>query len=145
MYQTKLITIVYYEGEFRYHLEYQSELCLERQWFFFSTRFGGNPRLGGNLSTGDGYWHSTEPTIEVEDSQGTIIGFKRPIDFYKGIFPDGIKSNWTIYEYRVNPHVQDAANVNDNSKDKLQNFVACRVIGREERQGDCVNEAVEGG
>ena len=72
------------------------------EWFFFTTCSpGGLPTRDGY-----GYWSPTGLPAEIDLDQ-RIIGFKQAVDFYWGQSPDGIKSNWTIDEYRLNPDQLD--------------------------------------
>ncbi|KAL3531273.1 hypothetical protein ACH5RR_010595 [Cinchona calisaya] len=98
------------------------------EWFFFTTR------PAGDLLTEDGYWLPEDLPTEIEVDK-RIIGFKQFMAFYKGVFPHGTKSNWTIYEFRLNPDVLEADQADDehdqaddeHTKPKVQNFVVCRI------------------
>lgn len=89
------------------------------EWFFFGTR------LAGDHPTGDGYWSPTGLPAEIELDE-RIVGFKQAVDFYWGHSPNGTKSTWTIYEYRLNPQQVDGR-VDETTQVEVQNFVACRI------------------
>jgi hypothetical protein len=57
-----------------------------------------------NRSAGDGFWKATEGNKEIKDTEnGTIIGFKKTLVFYRGKPPKkGEKTNWIMQEYRLN-------------------------------------------
>jgi hypothetical protein len=55
-------------------------------------------------SAGDGFWKATGANKEIKDSEnGTIIGFKMTLVFYRGKPPKkGENTNWIMQEYRLN-------------------------------------------
>lgn len=95
--------------------------------FFTTCSPGGLPTRDGY-----GYWSPTGLPAEIDLDQ-RIIGFKQAVDFYWGQSPDGIKSNWTIDEYRLNPDQIDGQ-VDETAQAKVQNLVACRVRNNDKFQ-----------
>lgn len=103
-----ILFVNYYADEFKYGVV--------GEWFFFTTR------LAGNLPTRNGYWSpsGTSTKIYLNDK---IIGFKDTLEFYWGCRPNGTKSKWIIFEYRLNSDKLDAALIDELIKAKV--ILAC--------------------
>ncbi|XP_012084854.2 NAC transcription factor 29 [Jatropha curcas] len=65
--------------------------------YFFSNR------RKGRILTEDGFYHVSS-TGSIYD-KNKLVGFVRTLDFYHGRPNKGIKSKWTVHEFRVNPQV----------------------------------------
>nr|XP_027075666.1 NAC domain-containing protein 41-like [Coffea arabica] len=105
------------------------------EWFFFTHR------LAGDLPTTDGYWSPAGLPAEI-GLDNRIIGFKQVVDFYWGHSPNGTKSNWTMYEYRLNPDQLDGK-VDETTQAKVQNFVACRARNKDKFQPTATGGAIQ--
>ncbi|CAN0891857.1 NAC domain-containing protein 2 [Linum grandiflorum] len=115
--------------------------CGEREWYFFTPRDrkyknGERP----NRAAGDGYWKATGADRSVESSGGIVIGYRKALVFYKGKQQkqDGIKTDWVMHEYRVNPStVKLPPRVSRGDNDmRLDNYVLCRIYRKPAKSGD---------
>ena len=70
-------------------------LCEGKQWYFYSRRTQ-------NRVTSNGYWKplGTEEPI-ISSTSNDRVGIKRYFGFYVGEASSGIKTNWTMHEYRL--------------------------------------------
>lgn len=83
-------------------------------WFFFTTK------PSGDLVTEDGYW---SPIMDAEITDGPkVVGFKRHLVFYQGKMSSGTQTLWNVHEYRVNPRIFTAVELNDGVKNKVINL-----------------------
>ncbi|XP_058201841.1 NAC domain-containing protein 54-like [Rhododendron vialii] len=102
----------------------------ENEWHFFT-----NKREGNLIKTTNGCWEELEDgEDEIKDSDGGIIGFMRRLDFHYSNPKDTEKGEeWYIQEYRANPAYFTADElVDDNVKEKISNFVLCKVVCEEQ-------------
>ena len=74
----------------------------EDEWYFFTPRDRKYPNgVRPNRAAGLGYWKPTGTDKPILTSCGTkSIGVKKPLVFYKGRPPKGVKTNWIMHEYR---------------------------------------------
>ncbi|EEF36295.1 NAC domain-containing protein 86 [Ricinus communis] len=102
-------------------------------WFFFSKR------RKGKILTKDGYYDFASPPRgaiyeKIEPAAGSrktrkLVGFMRRLHFYYGRPPTGIKSRWTIEEFRIDPDTVDVNKDDHATKRKVSNLVVCKVKG----------------
>ncbi|CAA2949034.1 NAC domain-containing 86-like [Olea europaea subsp. europaea] len=93
-------------------------------WFFFTTK------PSGDLVTEDGYW---SPIMDAEITDGAkVVGFKRHLVFYQGKMSSGTQTLWNAHEYRVNPRIFTAVELNDGVKNKISNLVVCKIFHMED-------------
>ncbi|XP_021637435.2 NAC transcription factor 29-like [Hevea brasiliensis] len=99
----------------------------ENEWFFFSPRDRKYPNgARPNRTAASGYWKATGTDKPILTSNGSqCLGVKKALVFYKGRAPNGIKTNWTMHEYRL---------LNDNHQlhklrgsMRLDDWVLCRI------------------
>ncbi|KAG5549946.1 hypothetical protein RHGRI_015043 [Rhododendron griersonianum] len=75
----------------------------EEEWYFFTPRDRKYPNgVRPNRMAGPGYWKATgtdKPIVSSRDA--TILGVKKGLVFYIGRPPRGIKTDWSMHEYRM--------------------------------------------
>ncbi|KAJ0646781.1 putative transcription factor NAM family [Helianthus annuus] len=73
----------------------------QTEWYFFS--HNDKKYLTGtrtNRSTMTGFWKATGRDKEVYENR-RLIGMRKTLVFYKGRAPKGQKTDWIMYEYRL--------------------------------------------
>ncbi|KDP34388.1 hypothetical protein JCGZ_12782 [Jatropha curcas] len=104
--------------------DYEHGSCSE--WYFFSNR------RKGKILTKDGFYRvSSRNHVYMSKHKKELIGFVRKLDFYHGRPDKGSKSQWSIYEYRVNPEWLQVNEMDHATREKILNVVACKVIYRQ--------------
>ncbi|KAL5993002.1 hypothetical protein ACLOJK_013922 [Asimina triloba] len=99
--------------------------CLQSddlEWFFFCAldRKYANGRRA-NRSTDMGYWKTTgKDRIVYHNSR--IVGMKKTLVFHKGRAPRGDRTNWVMYEYRLEDQTLADAGVMQDA------FVLCKIF-----------------
>lgn len=75
----------------------------EGEWYFFSPRNRKYPNGGRpNRAAGSGYWKATGIDKPILTSGGTkSIGVKKALVFHIGRPPKGMKTEWSMDEYRL--------------------------------------------
>ncbi|XP_048140362.1 NAC domain-containing protein JA2L-like isoform X2 [Rhodamnia argentea] len=103
----------------------------EGEWYFFSPRSRKYPNgRRPNRSAGSGYWKATGIDKPILTSGGTkSIGVKKVLVFYTGRPPKGMKTEWSMDEYRlidatVRPPISKGSM-------RLDDWVLCRVRRKE--------------
>ncbi|KAK7409848.1 hypothetical protein VNO78_00206 [Psophocarpus tetragonolobus] len=101
----------------------------EREWYLFSLRDRKYPTgLRTNRATGAGYWKATGKDKEVYSaSNGTLLGMKKTLVFYKGRAPRGEKTKWVMHEYRLDAHFSFPHSHPHTSNSK-EEWVICRIF-----------------
>ncbi|OWM84176.1 NAC domain-containing protein 2-like isoform X2 [Punica granatum] len=105
----------------------QKALFGEDEWYFFSPRDRKYPNgARPNRAAASGYWKATgtdKPILAFGGSKS--IGVKKSLVFYTGRPPKGVKTDWTMSEYRL----PDAAIKLPRLKGsmRLDDWVLCRV------------------
>uniref|UniRef100_A0A803NID8 NAC domain-containing protein n=1 Tax=Cannabis sativa TaxID=3483 RepID=A0A803NID8_CANSA len=94
----------------------------EKEWFFFSLRDRKYPTgLRTNRATGAGYWKATGKDREVYSaSNGSLLGMKKTLVFYKGRAPRGEKTKWVMHEYRLDGNFS-------SRHTRKEEWVICRI------------------
>ncbi|XP_050377700.1 NAC domain-containing protein 104 [Argentina anserina] len=115
-------------------------LCEGKQWYFYSRRTQ-------NRVTSNGYWKplATEEPI-ISSNSNNKVGIKRYFGFYVGEASSGIKTNWTMHEYRLSAVSDTCASSSTTRSSKRRGhrkavndhsgFVLCRVYERNEDDDD---------
>jgi len=100
----------------------------DNEWFFFT-----NKRKETRIQTTNGSWEEIGDQ-EISDSDDETIGFMRTLEFSYSNPEDAEKEKeWYIHEYSVNPANFTADELaDDNVKEKISNFVLCKVVCEEE-------------
>ncbi|XP_072994868.1 uncharacterized protein [Typha latifolia] len=109
----------------------------ETAWYFFTPRDrrygrGRRPRR----DAGPGYWKASGSDKEIHNSSGVQIGSKRHLVYHVGRQQARIKTNWMMYEYKV----QDSQiPLDPNPKVKimlLDTWVLCKIYKKVEKTED---------
>nr|GMC88234.1 NAC transcription factor 29-like [Ipomoea batatas] len=101
----------------------------EKEWFFFSPRDRKYPNgHRPNRAAASGYWKATgtDKPILSATSSSRCIGVKKALVFYRGRPQKGIKTDWTMCEYRLLNNAHQQAFRQKGSM-RLDDWVLCRV------------------
>ncbi|KAK4859220.1 hypothetical protein QYF36_001682 [Acer negundo] len=87
--------------------------CLmEGVWYFYTIRLPNS-----NLVNNDGYYSVS--TVEEIFKDGRLVGSMQIMNYYQGQPSRGTKTNWIMYEFRVNPDIFLANQLNDGIRAKV--------------------------
>ena len=74
----------------------------EDEWYFFSPRDRKYPNgERPNRTAASGFWKATGTDKPILTSRSKKIGVKKALVFYTGRPPKGVKTDWTMNEYRL--------------------------------------------
>uniref|UniRef100_A0A0D9WGR5 NAC domain-containing protein n=1 Tax=Leersia perrieri TaxID=77586 RepID=A0A0D9WGR5_9ORYZ len=102
-----------------------AQSCLQSrdlEWFFFCPRDKKYPKGSRtNRSTPNGYWKTSgkDRTIELNSR---IVGSKKTLIFHEGKAPKGNRTDWVMYEYKMEDNELVSAGF---SKD---DYVLCKIF-----------------
>ncbi|KAK1549530.1 hypothetical protein Q3G72_003476 [Acer saccharum] len=102
-----------------------SAYCRHNEAYFFTRVVPGRSTMSG------GQWKVSGPDVPVM-VVGQVVGFKTCFVFYSA----GDQKNstdWTMFEYRVNPALIPANSTNEILKSKINTFVICKVRYRDDK------------
>ncbi|XP_024180288.1 NAC domain-containing protein 1 [Rosa chinensis] len=97
----------------------------ENEWYFYTTRPNSSHFL-----TKDGYFATSMDEQIFHNNQ--VVGFKQILRFYLGRPPTGMKTNWVVHEFRVNPNIFPAGKLDNVLQVKLSSFVMCKILHTQE-------------
>ncbi|KAM7263400.1 hypothetical protein ACFE04_001083 [Oxalis oulophora] len=101
----------------------------ENEWFFYSPRERKYPNGGRpNRTAGCGYWKATGIDKPILSYGKQCVGVKKALVFNNGRPPKGIKTSWTMLEYRL-PAGRTSLILNNRLRGsmRLDDWVLCRV------------------
>ena len=76
------------------------------QWFFFYRRKSSSHGIRNTIY---GYWKSIGKDLQIKSMKNaSLIGTIKTFLFHKGLFPEGIITNWVMHEYR-SVHIRKVA------------------------------------
>ncbi|TXG62207.1 hypothetical protein EZV62_013570 [Acer yangbiense] len=98
--------------------------CRHKEAYFFTEVVPGRTTKSGGL------WKVHGPYVPIM-SGDVVIGFKKYFVFYSA---GEEKTNWNMYEYRLNPRLIRADSPNELLISKIDYFVICKVRYREDEE-----------
>ncbi|XWS71312.1 hypothetical protein CRYUN_Cryun03dG0127300 [Craigia yunnanensis] len=111
----------------------------EDEWYFFSPRDRKYPNgERPNRAAASGYWKATgtdKPILTSSESKN--IGVKKALVFYRGRPPKGVKTEWTMTEYRLLDRMIKPPRLKGSMR--LDDWVLCRV----QRKGNISKNKIE--
>ncbi|PSS01066.1 NAC transcription factor [Actinidia chinensis var. chinensis] len=116
-----------------------SKYGMENHWYFFTTRPKENP-----IITSDGCWKEIRDEEILDGDE--VVGFMRTLRFhYEELLNDEANTNWYIDEYSANPNIFESDELDDDAKEKVSNFVVCKVrFGESMADKTCDADSNEG-
>ncbi|KAI5014328.1 hypothetical protein ZWY2020_055718 [Hordeum vulgare] len=99
----------------------------ERLGFFFVRKQGTAYSNGCYYTTPAGYWSVRGQPSRVKEGHRTVA-FKTSMDFYRGRAPQGCKTQWSMFEYKLNADREDLRNL---ARPWMNSYVVCKVRKRE--------------
>ncbi|KAK0572596.1 hypothetical protein LWI29_033890 [Acer saccharum] len=102
-----------------------SAYCRHNEAYFFTRVVPGRSTMSG------GQWKVSGPDVPVM-VVGQVVGFKTCFVFYSAGDQKN-STNWTMFEYRVNPALIPANSTNEILKSKINTFVICKVRYRDDK------------
>ncbi|KAI8556352.1 hypothetical protein RHMOL_Rhmol05G0246100 [Rhododendron molle] len=99
----------------------------EEERYFLTPRDRKYPNgVRPNRMAGSGYWKGTGTDESIVSSRdATILGVKKGLVFYIGRPPRGIKTNWSMHEYRM--PLATMLNSRQKGLMRLDDWLLCRV------------------
>jgi hypothetical protein len=78
------------------------ELQRDNEWYFFTpiSRKYVN-RFRPNRPAHNGYWKA-RMSSPIKDKNNEVVGYRKSMEFYEGIHPNGNKTEWKMMEYTIN-------------------------------------------
>ncbi|KAF8406088.1 hypothetical protein HHK36_008168 [Tetracentron sinense] len=101
----------------------------QNEWYFFSHKDKKYPTgTRTNRATGFGFWKATGRD-KVIYSSFIRIGLRKTLVFYAGRAPHGQKSDWIMYEYRLDNSTSDTNTSNSMEETTYEDgWVVCRLF-----------------
>ncbi|KAF5944125.1 hypothetical protein HYC85_018202 [Camellia sinensis] len=100
----------------------------QNEWYFFSHKDKKYPTgTRTNRATEAGFWKATGRD-KVVYNDGSRIGLRKTLVFYIGRAPCGQKSDWIMYEYRLDDNTNDANVCNLEEPKAEDGWVVCRLF-----------------
>ncbi|XVE59805.1 hypothetical protein DITRI_Ditri05aG0076400 [Diplodiscus trichospermus] len=98
----------------------------EDEWYFFSPRDRKYPNgERPNRAAASGFWKATGTDKPILTSESKNIGVKKALVFYTGRPPKGVKTEWTMNEYRLLDRMIKPSRLKGSMR--LDDWVLCRV------------------
>ncbi|XP_034198966.1 NAC transcription factor 29-like isoform X1 [Prunus dulcis] len=103
--------------------------CNEAFYFAYTEQVYSSRGKITRRTTKSGYWDLDGEEEEVRYRNGDItVGFEKVMVFHKGTAPNGIETDFSMHEYRVNPLIVPTHVLNDSIRAKIERYVVCRII-----------------
>lgn len=104
---------------------YTDKSCLkskDREWYFFCPRerkYASGDRM--KRSTATGYWKTTGKGRSIMYDE-RVVGMVQSLVFHEGNAPHGKRTDWMIYEYRM-----DDNKLADDGVAQVNSFTCCLI------------------
>ncbi|KAJ0263930.1 NAC domain-containing protein [Hirschfeldia incana] len=93
-----------------------------KEWYFYSQKdrkYATGQRT--NRATATGYWKATGKDRAIQRN-GTLVGMRKTLVFYRGRAPKGSKTDWVMHEFRL-----QGTFIHHSPKEE---WVLCRVFNK---------------
>nr|GMD67462.1 NAC transcription factor 29-like [Ipomoea batatas] len=97
----------------------------EKDWYFFTNRKYKNGQRS-NRAAGSGFWKATGADKSIINKRKVLVGSRKALVFYEGKPPKGVKTNWIMYEYRVEGGPSPRPRGDDD-------WVLCRIYNKTDK------------
>ncbi|KAK7271750.1 hypothetical protein RJT34_27909 [Clitoria ternatea] len=104
----------------------------EKEWYFYCPRdrkYRNSARP--NRVTRAGFWKATGTDRPIYSSEGTCIGLKKSLVFYRGRAAKGMKTDWMMHEFRLPCLSSDSTppkKLSDKSFPASDSWAICRIF-----------------
>uniref|UniRef100_A0A1J3IGL7 NAC domain-containing protein 21/22 n=1 Tax=Noccaea caerulescens TaxID=107243 RepID=A0A1J3IGL7_NOCCA len=102
-----------------------------KEWYFYSQKdrkYATGQRT--NRATATGYWKATGKDRSIQRN-GSLVGMRKTLVFYRGRAPKGRKTDWVMHEFRLQ------GTLLRHSPDSLkEEWVLCRVFHKKSNEMD---------
>uniref|UniRef100_A0A1J3DZ54 NAC domain-containing protein 21/22 n=1 Tax=Noccaea caerulescens TaxID=107243 RepID=A0A1J3DZ54_NOCCA len=102
-----------------------------KEWYFYSQKdrkYATGQRT--NRATATGYWKATGKDRSIQRN-GSLVGMRKTLVFYRGRAPKGRKTDWVMHEFRLQ------GTLLHHSPDSLkEEWVLCRVFHKKSNEMD---------
>uniref|UniRef100_A0A1J3GCU0 NAC domain-containing protein 21/22 n=1 Tax=Noccaea caerulescens TaxID=107243 RepID=A0A1J3GCU0_NOCCA len=102
-----------------------------KEWYFYSQKdrkYATGQRT--NRATATGYWKATGKDRSIQRN-GSLVGMRKTLVFYRGRAPKGRKTDWVMHEFRLQ------GTLLRHSPDSLkEEWVLCRVFHKNSNEMD---------
>ncbi|EHA8589482.1 NAC domain-containing protein 43-like [Cocos nucifera] len=116
----------------------------QNEWYFFSHQDKKYPTgTRTNRATAAGFWKATGRDKVIHAASFERVGMRKTLVFYKGRAPHGLKSDWIMYEYRLDDHLYAKSSSKASSPAgetaQEEGWVVCRVFKKRNCQTSLSN------
>jgi hypothetical protein len=106
-----------------------------KEWYFYSQKdrkYASGHRT--NRATATGYWKATGKDRSIQRN-GSLVGMRKTLVFYKGRAPKGCKTNWVMHEFRLQGTL-----LRHSPNSLKEEWVLCRVFHKNSNEMDIDND-----
>ncbi|KAJ4893492.1 NAC (No Apical Meristem) domain transcriptional regulator superfamily protein [Raphanus sativus] len=99
-----------------------------KEWYFYSQKdrkYATGQRT--NRATATGYWKATGKDRAIQRN-GSLVGMRKTLVFYRGRAPKGHKTDWVMHEFRL-----QGTSIHHSPKEE---WVLCRVFNKKNNEVD---------
>nr|VDC72739.1 unnamed protein product [Brassica rapa] len=109
-----------------------------KEWYFYSQKdrkYATGQRT--NRATATGYWKATGKDRAIQRN-GSLVGMRKTLVFYRGRAPKGRKTDWVMHEFRL----QGTFIHHSPKKKKQEEWVLCRVFNKNNNEDEKGNNMI---